>query len=114
MVSFESKENEKWVLSGEGEMIAAEGSHEAKVFNLIPAGENGLAVAEIQKQLGSTGQIGLSRAFKNKWIAQKNSETVVRKVINKIFYVLKKILKIQFSFSDWKYYWSNKVGFGWN
>lgn len=48
MVEFSTKEEEVWVLTGEGQDIADNGSHEAKVFAMIPPGDEGCLVSEIQ------------------------------------------------------------------
>lgn len=48
MVEYETFESESWILTGEGFDIAENGSHEAKVFSLIPPGEDGMTVADIQ------------------------------------------------------------------
>lgn len=41
MVEFKSIEEEYWALTEEGESIRQHGSHEVKVFNLIPEEEEG-------------------------------------------------------------------------
>lgn len=46
MVDFETVNTQKWVLTEEGEVIAKEGSHEVKVFKMIPS--EGLAITHIQ------------------------------------------------------------------
>ena len=48
MVEFEAKDEDAWVLTGEGQAVANEGSHEVKVFNFIPVGEEGIAVTAIK------------------------------------------------------------------
>ena len=48
MIEFETKDEDVWVLTGEGQMIANEGSHEVKVFNFVPAGESGVPVTAIK------------------------------------------------------------------
>lgn len=80
MLEFETHEQDTWVLSPEGREIAEAGSHEAKVFALIPPGGEGLAVSAIQEMLGEAGKIGLGKAFQNRWIAQRDAAHVVRKV----------------------------------
>ena len=47
MVNYEGTEREVWVLTTEGREVASHGSHEAKVFSLIPPGEEGVLVSEI-------------------------------------------------------------------
>ena len=48
MVEFKANEEEVWTLTSEGQSILQEGSHEVKVFNFIPAGDNGIAVTAIK------------------------------------------------------------------
>lgn len=48
MIEFETKDEDMWVLTGEGQMIANEGSHEVKVFNFVPSGEAGCPVTAIK------------------------------------------------------------------
>lgn len=48
MIEYKTLEEEVWVLTGEGQTILREGSHEVKVFNFIPAGEEGIAVSVIK------------------------------------------------------------------
>jgi phenylalanyl-tRNA synthetase alpha chain len=48
MVDFEINEREYFVLTQEGQELADGGSHEAKVFNAVPAGEEGIAISDIQ------------------------------------------------------------------
>lgn len=47
MVQYECTEEEAWVLTLEGHEIASHGSHEAKVFSLIPPGEEGILVSDV-------------------------------------------------------------------
>ncbi len=53
MVNFSTKEEEVWVLTAEGKDVAENGSHEAKVFAMIPPGEEGCLVSDIQVLLHS-------------------------------------------------------------
>ena len=49
MVEFKSIEEEMWVLTEEGESIRQNGSHEVKVFNLIPSNdEEGIPVSVVK------------------------------------------------------------------
>jgi hypothetical protein len=48
MIEFKALEEEVWVLTAEGQSILKEGSHEVKVFNFVPAGEEGTTVASIK------------------------------------------------------------------
>ncbi|KAL1917755.1 uncharacterized protein VTP21DRAFT_3589 [Calcarisporiella thermophila] len=78
MVEYEIVEEEIWKLTQEGEEIAREGSHEAKVFNAVP--EGGIAIADLPKLVGAeVAKIGQGKAFKNKWI-KKDGANITRLV----------------------------------
>jgi len=47
MVTYKQIENEKWNVTAEGNEIVETGSHEAKVFNAIPEGEEGISIADL-------------------------------------------------------------------
>lgn len=51
MVEFKSIEEEMWALTEEGESIRQHGSHEVKVFNLIPSNEEGIPVSQIKVRI---------------------------------------------------------------
>lgn len=76
MVTFDPIEEESWELSEEGKEIVQNGSHEAKVYNMLPKDDIGLAIEEITKKLGELGKIGQANAFKKKWIAKKDKNLV--------------------------------------
>lgn len=48
MIEYKSLEEDIWVLTAEGQSILKDGSHEVKVFNFIPVGEEGIAVTSIK------------------------------------------------------------------
>lgn len=48
MVEYDTIEDEIWVLTDEGNEIVDKGSHEANVFEAIPAGDEGLSIPELQ------------------------------------------------------------------
>lgn len=48
MVEFETKDEDAWILTAEGQMIANEGSHEAKVYNFVAASDAGVPVTAIK------------------------------------------------------------------
>ncbi|KAJ1918444.1 Phenylalanyl-tRNA synthetase, beta subunit, cytoplasmic [Mycoemilia scoparia] len=79
MVAYKRLEEEVWDLTKEGQEIAENGSHEVRVFNFIPTGEEGIPLAEVQKNFGKIAAIGQGKAFKNKWI-KKNGSNLVRLV----------------------------------
>lgn len=76
MVKYETIEEESWNLTAEGLEIVENGSHEAKVYNILPSDDIGLAIEEITQRLGEFGKIGQANAFKKKWIAKKEKNIV--------------------------------------
>ena len=48
MIEYKAIEEEIWALTCEGQLILAEGSHEVKVFNFVPEGEEGISVSMIK------------------------------------------------------------------
>ncbi|KAI9225869.1 MAG: tRNA synthetases class II core domain (F)-domain-containing protein [Piptocephalis tieghemiana] len=76
MVQYSTLEKEIWILSKEGQEIADTGSHEAKVFHAIPAGPEGLEMADLTAKLGAAAKIGQGKAFKNKWIKKDGSRLI--------------------------------------
>lgn len=47
MITYKIHEQERWILTEEGKDIAAQGSHEAKVFSAIPPGTEGLSMEDL-------------------------------------------------------------------
>ncbi|XP_066564120.1 phenylalanine--tRNA ligase alpha subunit [Amia ocellicauda] len=71
VISAEQRSTKRWELTGEGSEIAEQGSHEARVFDAIPA--EGLAQSQLMKL--PSGKVGFSKAMSNKWIRlDKNAE----------------------------------------
>jgi phenylalanyl-tRNA synthetase alpha chain len=48
MIDFKPIDRIVWTLTEEGQQLAKDGSHEARVFEAIPPGEEGLSIAELQ------------------------------------------------------------------
>ena len=47
MVDFEIISVEKWGLTSEGKEVVETGSHEARVFNAIPEGSEGIKIDQV-------------------------------------------------------------------
>lgn len=54
MIDFSPIDRITWVLTEEGKQLAKDGSHEARVFQAIPAGDEGLPIAELQVNIKSS------------------------------------------------------------
>ena len=71
---------QRWELTKEGELIAKNGSHEAVVYDNIPAGD-GILQDELKKKIGDICKIGLGKAMSAGWIQiNKESKMIQRKV----------------------------------
>ncbi|KLO15881.1 hypothetical protein SCHPADRAFT_870474 [Schizopora paradoxa] len=73
MITFTTHKREFHVLTAEGEQIAREGSHEARLWNVLPVKGQGqpLSMKDLQQKLGAdSASIGHRNAFKNKWIVK--------------------------------------------
>ncbi|XP_052584476.1 phenylalanine--tRNA ligase alpha subunit isoform X1 [Peromyscus californicus insignis] len=64
VIEAELRSTKCWELTAEGEEIAREGSHEARVFRSIPL--EGLVQSELMRL--PIGKVGFSKAMSNKWI----------------------------------------------
>nr|XP_005900595.1 PREDICTED: phenylalanine--tRNA ligase alpha subunit isoform X2 [Bos mutus] len=64
IIETELRSTKRWELTAEGEDIAQEGSHEARVFRSIPP--EGLPQSELMRL--PSGKVGFSKAMSNKWI----------------------------------------------
>jgi hypothetical protein len=72
MIEFETKDEDCWVLTAEGQIIANEGSHEVKVFNFIPAGEAGVPVTAIKVEDFEEKLIPFMVCVGSSWGSRKN------------------------------------------
>jgi len=64
-----------------GKLIAEKGSHEAIIFHTIEA--EGTTHEDLEKLVGESMKVGLSKALKNKWIAvvkSGNAKLYIRRV----------------------------------
>ena len=69
MISYETLERDEYLLSDEGQGIARDGSHEAKVFEAVRQAVNGLKISELQNIVGKeSAKVGQGKAFQAKWI----------------------------------------------
>ena len=69
---------EYWTLSEEGLEIADHGSHEVRVFNVVP--KEGITIPEMTKLVGPAAKFGQGAAFKAKWISKTPEGKLVRLV----------------------------------
>ncbi|KKK16748.1 hypothetical protein P175DRAFT_0498149 [Aspergillus ochraceoroseus IBT 24754] len=77
MVEYETIEKEVAALSKEGEEIANNGSHEAKVFEAVLAAMDGLKIGDLPGIVGKeNAKIGQGNAFKRGWI--KKDKDILR------------------------------------
>lgn len=72
MITYETLERDEYLLEAEAEQIAANGSHEARVFEALRQAVEGLSVADLEKAVGDkqVTKLGQGKAFREKWIAK--------------------------------------------
>ncbi|KAI0535574.1 phenylalanyl-tRNA synthetase alpha chain [Xylaria digitata] len=72
MIEYETIQREEVHLEAEGELIAVNGSHEARVFEALRAAVDGLTIQELEKTIGdkNISKLGQGKAFKDKWITK--------------------------------------------
>ncbi|KAH6915320.1 phenylalanine-tRNA ligase [Coprinopsis sp. MPI-PUGE-AT-0042] len=79
MIIYETNETISHALTSEGELLAEQGSHEARVWSVLPLNGEGDPVtpAELKSRVGDeTAKVGQGRAFKNGWIAKQGAGLV--------------------------------------
>lgn len=73
-INAEQIDREEVVLTPEAEGIATHGSHEARVFEAVRSGIEGLSIKDLESTVGKdVAKIGQGAAFKAKWI-QKDKD----------------------------------------
>ena len=72
MVTYQTIENDEAALEPEAEGIVANGSHEARVFEVLRQAVEGLTVQDLEKAIGDKNvtKVGQGKAFKEKWISK--------------------------------------------
>lgn len=72
IVQYDTIDEEVIILTDEGEDIAANGSHEAKVFEAVVKAVEGLKLSELPALVGKeTAKVGQGNAFKRGWIKKE-------------------------------------------
>lgn len=79
MIIYETTEVVVHALTPEGSQIAQEGSHEARVWTVLPEKGHGAPVkpGQLKQLVGEdTAKVGQGRAFKNGWIGKEDDGLV--------------------------------------
>jgi phenylalanyl-tRNA synthetase alpha chain len=79
MITYKTHEVITHALTLEGAQIASEGSHEARVWSVLPEKGKHTPVSPVQlkKLVGEeTAKVGQGRAFKNGWIGKEGDGLV--------------------------------------
>jgi phenylalanyl-tRNA synthetase alpha chain len=82
MIRYETIDREEAILEDEGVEIEANGSHEARVFEVLRKAVEGLTVKELEAAIGDkkAASLGQGKAFKSKWIAKGKDGRLVASV----------------------------------
>ncbi|KAJ1897486.1 Phenylalanyl-tRNA synthetase, beta subunit, cytoplasmic [Kickxella alabastrina] len=78
-VNYKTLTTEFWTIEAEGQDQIDNGSYEARIFYAVPAGEEGITIAELNSKYGKVANLGQGKAFQNKWV-KKNGSSIVRLV----------------------------------
>lgn len=87
MIIYTTHEIHSHVLTPEGAQIALEGSHEARVWGVLPIKGEGqpMSIKDLKAKVGDeTAKVGQGAAFKNGWIG-KEGDGLVKVVRNIVF-----------------------------
>ncbi|KAK9475294.1 tRNA synthetases class II core domain (F)-domain-containing protein [Dipodascopsis tothii] len=76
MVTYETKEEDYWVLTAEAEEIVEKGSHEMRLLEEVTKRVEGLKLSDVAKVLGASGKLGQQKAFKNGWVKKDGDKLV--------------------------------------
>lgn len=82
MITYETIDREEAVLEPEAQEIAANGSHEARVFEALRQAMDGLTIPELEQVVGDKNavKVGYGKAFRSKWIAKGKEGRLVAAV----------------------------------
>lgn len=82
MITYQTIDKEEVILEPEAEQIAAQGSHEARVFEVVRQALEGLTIQELETTIGdkNVANVGRGRAFKEKWIGKGKDGKLVATV----------------------------------
>lgn len=82
MITYDTIDREEAILEPEALEIAANGSHEARVFEALRQAMDGLTVAELEAAVGdkNVAKVGQGKAFKSKWISKGKDGRLVASV----------------------------------
>jgi phenylalanyl-tRNA synthetase alpha chain len=86
MVEYATIDREEAILEPEAVDIAANGSHEARVFEELRKTVEGLTIAELEAAIGdkSVVKVGQGKAFRSKWIKKGDEGRLIANVIQSL------------------------------
>ena len=82
MLTYDTIDREEAILEPEAVEIAANGSHEARVFEALRKAMDGLTIPELEAAVGDKNvvKVGQGKAFKSKWISKGKEGKLVASV----------------------------------
>ncbi|XP_014211827.1 phenylalanine--tRNA ligase alpha subunit [Copidosoma floridanum] len=82
LLKVDFKSSKEWVLTDEGQHVLDHGSHEAAVYNAVPADSNGAKQADILANV-PFAKVGLSKALAASWIelVKNEKDTFIRRKV---------------------------------
>lgn len=102
MLSVSLKSDKEWALTEEGQHVLEHGSHEAAVYNAVPADATGIRQAEVFSKVGIYAKVGLSKALAASWVelVKTDNDTFIKRKVPSISDEIQKHLKELQTLSD--------------
>lgn len=99
---MKQKNDKEWALTEEGQHVLKNGSHEAAIYNAIPADENGIRQIDILSKVGCYAKVGLSKALAASWIelVKTDKDIIIERKVPNISDEIQKNLKELQTLSD--------------
>ncbi|KAJ2121452.1 Phenylalanyl-tRNA synthetase, beta subunit, cytoplasmic [Coemansia sp. RSA 720] len=76
-VTYVTLTTEFWTIEAEGKDQLENGSYEARIFEAVPAGSQGIAIKDLEAKFGKVAKLGQGKCLANKWV-KKDGDSLVR------------------------------------
>ncbi|XP_011497781.1 PREDICTED: probable phenylalanine--tRNA ligase alpha subunit [Ceratosolen solmsi marchali] len=101
LIDVQIESRKEWILTEEGQHVVEHGSHEAAVYNAVPADTNGIRQADILAKV-PYAKVGLSKALAASWVelVKDKNDAILRRKVHSISDDIQKNLKELKTLSD--------------
>ncbi|KAJ2348328.1 Phenylalanyl-tRNA synthetase, beta subunit, cytoplasmic, partial [Coemansia sp. RSA 2618] len=77
VVTYKTLTTEFWTIEAEGKDQLENGSYEARIFEAVPAGSQGIAIKDLEAKFGKVAKLGQGKCLAKKWV-KKDGDLLVR------------------------------------